>query len=83
MSQASPSPPSDTVGLQPGGAVVPPPPPVSQPKNTLWQDLEQGIDYIRFVWNIAKRIRGWRNRLRFVVGLMLWKPILPLDDQNP
>jgi hypothetical protein len=60
--------------------VVPPPPRVSNPKNTLWQDLQQGLEYVKFVWNISKRIRGFRNRFRFVVGLILWKPILPQDD---
>jgi len=60
-------------------AVIPPPPRVSNPRNTLWQDLRQGLEYVKFVWNISRRIRGFRNRLRFVIGLILWKPILPQE----
>lgn len=62
--------------------IVPPPPPVSRPKNTLWQDIQQGFEYVRFVWHISARIRGLRNRLRFLVGLILWKPILPKDEME-
>jgi len=63
----------------PGYAVPPvgPPPRQSDGKSTLWQDLQQGVAYIQFVVTVARRIRGWGNRVRFVVGIVLWKPILP------
>lgn len=67
----------------PGYAVPPvgPPPRQSDGKSTLWQDLQQGVEYIKFVVTVAQRIRGWGNRVRFVVGIVLWKPILPREDR--
>ena len=56
-----------------------PPPRHSSPQSTLIQDLDQGLEYVRFVWRISARIRSWSSRLRFIVGLILWKPFLPKD----
>jgi hypothetical protein len=57
-------------------------PPLRSPasKPTLQGEIQQGWGYVLFIWNLSKRIRSWRNRARFVLGLILWKPILP-DEQ--
>lgn len=54
-------------------------PPMRSPasKPTLSSDIQQGWGYVLFIWNLSTRIRSWRNRIRFIVGLILWKPILP------
>lgn len=57
-----------------------PPPRSPNSKPTLMGEIQQGWGYVLFIWSLSKRIRSWRNRMRFVVGLILWKPILP-DDQ--
>jgi hypothetical protein len=49
-------------------------------KQTLKGEIQQGWGYVLFVWNLSKRIRSWKNRIRFIVGLILWKPILPEDE---
>lgn len=78
------SPASDQTADQSGSVapIVGPPIRSSSPKNTLWQDIKQGIDYVRFVWAVARRIRGFRNQVRFVVGIILWKPMLPQETLN-
>lgn len=57
-----------------------PPPRSPSSKPTLRGEIQQGWGYVLFIWNLSKRIRSWKNRARFVLGLILWKPILP-DDQ--
>lgn len=57
------------------------PPKVEPVKTTLWDDITQGWAFVRFVLLISKRIRGVRNRVRFVIGLIFWKPFLP-DNQD-
>ncbi|HEY9735048.1 MAG TPA: hypothetical protein V6D06_02155 [Trichocoleus sp.] len=68
-----PTPPVDPL------AIAGPPPRVSPTRSTPLQDLEQGLEYLRFIWRISTRIHSWRSRLRFVVGLILWRPFLPKD----
>ncbi|MBD3883065.1 hypothetical protein IFO70_14975 [Phormidium tenue FACHB-886] len=63
---------------EPGVEDPPPRSPASKP--TLAGEIQQGWGYVLFVWNLSKRIRSWRNRIRFIVGLILWKPILPEDE---
>jgi hypothetical protein len=50
-------------------------------KVTLWDEIKQGWAFVRFALLIAQRINGGRNRIRFVVGLIFWKPFLP-DNQD-
>lgn len=57
------------------------PPPVIPIKVTLWDEIKQGWAFVRFALLIAQRINGGRNRIRFVVGLIFWKPFLP-DNQD-
>jgi|GEM_PF-3619178 hypothetical protein len=64
--------------FEPGTEGPPPRSPAS--KQTLKEDIKQGIGYVQFVVRMATRIRSWKNRVRFVVGLILWKPILPDED---
>ncbi len=55
------------------------PPPVEPYKSSLWEELGMGWAFVVFVWRVSSRIRGSWNRLRFVVGLIFWKPFLPHD----
>ncbi|MGP1373651.1 MAG: hypothetical protein ACTS3T_12550 [Almyronema sp.] len=56
-----------------------PPPRTPAAKSTLMADLAQGREFVKFVWKMSGRIRSPKNRLRFVIGLILWKPILPKE----
>ena len=56
------------------------PPPREPYRSSLLEDLGQGWAFVQFVWRISKRIRGSKNRIRFIIGLIFWKPFLP-DDQ--
>lgn len=62
--------------------VIGPPERSSNGKSTLWQDFQQGLDYLLFIWRMAKRIRGLRNQIRFLIGIILWKPMLPQKLQK-
>lgn len=64
-----------TYRLEPG--VEGPPPRTSSPKTTLKQDLSQALEFVQFALKMSSRIRGLPARTRFVIGLILWKPILP------
>lgn len=64
----------------PSTVPVGPPQRQPQPKSTLWQDLQQGWDYIYFIWRVSRRIRGLRNQIRFMIGIILWKPMLPREN---
>lgn len=57
-----------------------PPSRSSSPKRTWQSELAQGWGYIRFVWLLAMRIRRGRDRIRFVIGLIFWKPFLPKEN---
>jgi hypothetical protein len=57
------------------------PPKIEPMKVTLWDEIKQGWAFVQFVLKISKRIRGSRNRVRFVIGLIFWKPFLP-DNQD-
>lgn len=59
---------------------IEPPPEPSPSKQTLRGDLQQAWGYVLFVLNMSKRIRSPRNRFRFIVGLIIWKPFLPEED---
>ena len=59
--------------------VLQPPPRSASPKRTWQSELAQGWGYVRFVWLLAGRIRKGRDRIRFVIGLILWKPFLPKE----
>ncbi|MBD2257580.1 hypothetical protein [Pseudanabaena sp. FACHB-2040] len=74
-----PSPPTLPPQLSDSAPLEGPPPRLSSTRSTLLQDLGQGLEYVRFIWRVSTRIRGWRNRCRFIVGLILWKPFLPKD----
>ncbi|HEY9695659.1 MAG TPA: hypothetical protein V6D10_00070 [Trichocoleus sp.] len=69
---------SDEWIYEPG--TVPPPPRSPDDKQTLWGDIKQGVGYVQFVLKMSSRIRSWRNRVRFVIGLILWRPILPDEE---
>ncbi|WP_346291167.1 hypothetical protein [Sphaerothrix gracilis] len=57
------------------------PPPRTQSAKTTWQEnLAQAGEFVKFVWKMSSRIRSPKNRIRFVIGLILWKPILPRDE---
>lgn len=55
------------------------PPPPQPYRSTLQEDIGQGWAFVQFVWRISKRIRGGKNRIRFIIGLIFWKPFLPDD----
>ncbi|MBC7822893.1 MAG: hypothetical protein H7126_03265 [Candidatus Parcubacteria bacterium] len=55
------------------------PPPREPYRSSLKEDIGQGWAFVQFVWRISKRIRGSRNRIRFIIGLIFWKPFLPDD----
>jgi hypothetical protein len=55
------------------------PPPLEPVKTTLWEEIGQGWAFVVFVWRVSRRIRGNFNRVRFVIGLIFWKPFLPND----
>ena len=55
------------------------PPPREPYQSSLREDIGQGWAFIQFVWRISKRIRGGKNRIRFIIGLIFWKPFLPDD----
>lgn len=69
-----PTPPDSSLPLGEG-----PPPRQSPARSTPLEQLQQGLEYVLFIGRISTRIRGWRSRFRFVVGLILWKPFLPKD----
>jgi len=77
----SPHPPLD-YALDQALDQTPPGPPERTPggKTNLWQEVKDGLGYVRFVVTMAGRIRGLKNRARFIIGVILWKPILPQDD---
>ncbi|NJL85287.1 MAG: hypothetical protein HC886_03835 [Leptolyngbyaceae cyanobacterium SM1_1_3] len=60
-------------------AIAGPPPRIHSSKSGFKETLAQGWEFVRFVWKMSSRIRSPKNRLRFVIGLILWKPILPKE----
>ena len=55
-------------------------PPPREPYRSSWrEDIGQGWAFVQFVWRISRRIRGGKNRIRFIIGLIFWKPFLPDD----